>query len=111
MIQLSAIATAVFGQWHPAGDLALPRIGMPAFDALAGSVLRCQQAGGARATEDRRGNCSRPWSRAGKYTDHPVRRRVRLPPRQLGCRAYQRVGARLFGRWRGISAVLVWPIR
>ena len=53
MIQLSAIATAVFGQWHPAGDLALPRIGMPAFDALAASVLRGQRAGGARAIDDR----------------------------------------------------------
>jgi len=37
----------------PTGDLARPRIGMPVFDALTASILRCQQAGGARATDDR----------------------------------------------------------
>ena len=48
-----ALATAVFGHWHSTRGPGPASIGMPAFDALADSILRGQQAEGSRATDDR----------------------------------------------------------
>jgi hypothetical protein len=39
-------------QHAPTGDPARPRVGLPAFQALAESISRCQQAGLARAGDD-----------------------------------------------------------
>jgi len=42
----------LFSQHAPTGDPARPPVGLPAFQALAESIRRCQQAGLARAGDD-----------------------------------------------------------
>ena len=44
------------------------------------------------------------------YTDHPVIHGRGQQGALSRRRTERRVGARLFGRWRGLSAVPVWPI-
>jgi AcrR family transcriptional regulator len=52
----------LFSHHAPTGDPGRPLVGMPAFDALAASIRRCQQAGLARATDDPAWLAAQVWA-------------------------------------------------
>jgi hypothetical protein len=99
----------------PTGDLARPRIGMPAFDALAASVLRGEQAGAPGPPTTGSSNCSRPWRReihrsSGSAPRQATASATRLPSitRPLCC-CFKRLSWGSFevgaseARWRVLS--------
>jgi AcrR family transcriptional regulator len=52
----------LFGQHAPTGDPARPPVGLPAFQALAESINRCQQAGLARAGDEPHWLAAQVWA-------------------------------------------------
>ena len=52
----------LFSQHAPTGDPARPPVGLPAFQALAESISRCQQAGLARAGDDPHWLAAQLWA-------------------------------------------------
>lgn len=52
----------LFSQHAPTGDPARPPVDLPAFQALAESISRCQQAGLARAGDDPQWLAAQVWA-------------------------------------------------
>jgi AcrR family transcriptional regulator len=52
----------LFSHHAPTGEPGRPLVGMPAFDALAASIRRCQQAGLAAATDDPAWLAAQVWA-------------------------------------------------